>query len=151
VAQALASGGLDPATVTADWPAAVQEIGQQKLSVGMALEESTMEVVSGRLILTFNKLFNQQTVARTQDFIGQFLKARWNIMPQIELKLIPQTSAPTPPRSMSAPVATSTLLAESAEANNDDIEEIPADQAAPAVQNLLKDFPGTLKRVKKSE
>lgn len=137
--------------VAAAWPGFVADVAKAKMSLGSALEDARVSVENGRLVLTFSRAFNSETVARSTDTLRSFMTTHFGGPITFESRIEkaapaketgPQTSTPARP----APPADRPALPAG---GPESFVEMKSDEMDPEVQRALKHFPGVAKKERK--
>lgn len=151
------SSSLSDAAVQSAWPAFVNAVGEQKVSLAAALEDAVASSDRGVLTLTFSKNFNQQLVARSTDTLKPFLNQFFGNGTRLETRVNATTGGLGMGQGSTARGATENRGPDPArpatppkEAVKDvEMEVVPAEEAGDDMKKALKFFQGTVKKEKR--
>ena len=134
--------------ILAGWPALIDEIANQKQSLGAALEEASLSFTESTILLNFEKTFSQQMVERSFDVLNPVFLNKFDVLPPIQTAL--QTSS-APDKATEKETGAKKITPPALPVKNQPppqahYEEISGENIEPHVQKALKHFPGILKR-----
>ncbi len=152
---AIPAGDVSAESVVASWDSFVNEVAQTKGLLATALEQAVPSVQGGRVLLTVDKIFNNDMLNRSMDVIKIFLQKKFGGVVPVDVRLEKAVSLSLqgegrgegPVKAAPASFPHPSPLPEGR--GNDNLEEVQPADAGAAAQKALKHFPGVVKRERK--
>jgi hypothetical protein len=115
------------------------------MSLGSALEDARVTIENGRLVLTFSRAFNSETVLRSTDALRPFMTTHFGGAVTFESRI----EKPAAPKNPEAAKTAAPARPAAPAAAPETFVEMKSDEMDADVQRALKHFPGVAKKERK--